>query len=80
MVAQVKAWGNGQGIRLSKELLNSLNIHKDDLLDIKVEDGKIILSKTFKHKTLEERVKEFGGEMPKFEEYNWGQPEGREVW
>ncbi len=29
MQTQVKAWGNGQGIRFSKELLDTLDIHLD---------------------------------------------------
>ena len=34
MQAQVKAWGNSQGIRLSKELLEKAGIRLNDLLTI----------------------------------------------
>ncbi|MCD7954750.1 MAG: AbrB/MazE/SpoVT family DNA-binding domain-containing protein [Lachnospiraceae bacterium] len=80
MVAQVKAWGNSQGIRLSKELLDSLGIYLNEYLDVNVVDGDIVLSKAFRHKTLEERAAEYGGKLGPYEEMLWGEPGGREMW
>ncbi len=80
MIAQVKAWGNGQGVRFSKELLDTIGIRVEDFLDVQIKDGSIILSKTFKHKTLEERTAEFQGKIGPYEEFSWGEPEGREQW
>ncbi len=80
MLAQVKAWGNGQGVRFSKELLDTIGVHVDEYLDVKVKNGSIILSKTFKHKTLEERAAEFEGKLGPYEEFSWGDAEGREIW
>ncbi len=80
MVAQVKAWGNGQGVRFSKKLLETLDIHLDEYLNVEIVDGNIVLSKTFKHKTLEDRAKESGEEFEPLEEIDWGEPAGREVW
>ncbi len=59
MQAQVKAWGNSQGIRLPKEVLKSAGIFLNEVLDVKVSDGVITLAKPFRHKTLEERAAEF---------------------
>ena len=61
MQAQVKEWGNGQGVRLSKEILKSAGITLNDILDITVSNGIITLAKPFRHKTLEERAAEFDG-------------------
>ena len=81
MVTQVKTWGNSQGIRLSKELLALAGIKSNDLLDISVIDGNIVLKKIEnRHKTLEERAKEYGGKLGPYEEYDWGVPVGRERW
>ncbi len=80
MQAQVKAWGNSQGIRISKDTLKEANILVDDVLDVKVSKGQIILTKPFYHKTLEERAAEFGGTLNLDGEFDWGQPSGREVW
>ena len=80
MTTQVKPWGNSQGIRLTKELLDRAGIKVDDTLHIQVEDGKIILSVNFRHRTLEERAKKYGGKVGTYEEFDWGDPVGREVW
>lgn len=80
MQAQVKEWGNSQGIRLSKEILKSAGIALNDVLDVVVSNGAITLSKPFHHKTLEERAAEFDGKLMLDGEYDWGEPVGREVW
>lgn len=80
MQAQVKEWGNGQGVRLSKEILKSAGISLNDILDITVSNGIITLSKPFRHKTLEERADEFDGKLMIDGEYDWDEPVGKEVW
>ena len=80
MKAQVKEWGNSQGIRLPKEVLKSAGIALNEILDVKVSNGVITLVKTFRHKTLEERAAEFDGKLMLDGEYDWGDPVGREGW
>lgn len=80
MQAQVKEWGNSQGIRLPKELLKSAGIALNEVLDVTVSNGVITLTKSFRHKTLEERAEEFDGKLLLDGEYDWGRPVGREVW
>lgn len=80
MQAQVKEWGNSQGIRLSKEILKSAGFALNEVLDVTVSNGVIVLEKTFRHKTLEERAAEFDGKLLLDGEYDWGGPVGREVW
>lgn len=80
MQVQVKAWGNSQGIRISKDILQEANIAVDDVLNVKVVNGMITLIKPFRHKTLEERADEFNGKLNLDGEYDWGEPEGREIW
>lgn len=80
MQAQVKEWGNSQGVRLSKDILKSAGISLDDVLDVTVSNGVIVLAKAFRHKTLEERSAEYEGKLMLDGEYDWGEPVGREVW
>ena len=80
MQVQVKEWGNSQGIRLPKEILQDAGIALNEVLDVVVSNGTITLEKTWKHKTLEERAAEYGGELNLDGEYDWGEPVGREVW
>lgn len=80
MQVQVKEWGNSQGIRLPKEILQSAGIALNEVLNVTVSNGAIQLAKTWKHKTLEERAAEYGGELNLDGECDWGEPVGREVW
>lgn len=80
MQAQVKAWGNSQGIRIPKDILKEANIFVNDVLNVNVSNGQILLTKSFRHKTLEERAADYGGKLDLDGEFDWGQPTGREVW
>ena len=80
MQAQVKEWGNSQGIRLPKEVLKSAGIAINEVLDVTVSNGVITLTKPFRHRTLEERAALFDGKLMLDGEYDWGEPVGREVW
>ena len=80
MQAQVKEWGNSQGIRLPKKVLKNAGIVLNDILEVTVSNGVITLVKPFRHRTLEERTSEFDGKLMLDGEYDWGEPVGREVW
>ena len=80
MQTQVKAWGNSQGIRIPREVLQEADVAVNDVLNITVSNGVIMLAKPLRHKTLEERAAEFGGKLDLDGEFNWREPEGREIW
>ena len=80
MQTTVKAWGNSQGIRLPKEVLQDAGITLNEVLNVTVKNGVITLAKAFAHRTLEERAAEYNGNLNLDEELDWGEPLGREVW
>jgi antitoxin MazE len=80
MKVVVKPWGNSQGIRIPKEVLQEAAFSVDDVLDVKVSKGMITLVKPFRHRTLEERAAEYGGKLDVDGEFDWGEPVGRERW
>ena len=80
MQTQVKIWGNSQGIRIPKEVLHEAAISVNDVLDVKVSNGMIMLVKPFRHKTLEERAAEYDGKLNLDGEFDWGEAAGREIW
>jgi len=80
MQTQVKTWGNSQGIRIPKEILQEADVVIDEILDIKVSNGVIMLFKPFRHRTLEERAAQYGGRLNLDGEFDWGAPVGREIW
>ena len=77
---QVKKWGNGTGIRFTKEFLREAGISMEDTLNAEVVDGRIILTPAFRHRSLKERAAEFNGELNLSEEIEWDEPVGSEVW
>lgn len=80
MIAQIAKWGNSQGIRLSKQLLEEAGMKMNDEVILVAEAGRIIIEKSCRHKTLEERAEQYGGKLGPYEEFDWGEPVGREVW
>ena len=70
MQTQVKKWGNSQGVRLPKEVLEMAGFSLNDVLSVNVSNGVIMLTREFKHKTLEERAAAFGGELNLDGEYS----------
>lgn len=43
MTAMISKWGNSQGLRVSKEIMESLQLSVGDKVDVHVEDQKIII-------------------------------------
>ena len=80
MLVQIKPWGNSQGVRLPKSLLEACRIRSNDYLEAVVTDRGLLLSKTFRHRTLEERAQEYEGQLQHYEEFDWGDPVGKELW
>ncbi|MBQ8986925.1 MAG: AbrB/MazE/SpoVT family DNA-binding domain-containing protein [Lachnospiraceae bacterium] len=74
----IKPWGNSQGIRLSKSVLEQANIDVNDTVQIEVSENVIILRKVFRHRTFEERLAEYDGKMD-VQDFDWGEPAGREM-
>ena len=57
MKAHLQKWGNSDGIRIPSNILKSLNIKTNDIVNIYEEDKKIIISKFNKdHWTIAERL------------------------
>jgi antitoxin MazE len=74
----IKAWGNSQGIRIPKDILDKLGIQVSDVLELDVKNDTIILRKSFKHKTFKERLAEYNGEISVCD-FDWGEPVGKEI-
>ena len=74
----VRSWGNGQGIRLSKKTLKAAGIRLNEMLQVEVCENTIILKKPFRHKSFEERLSEYNGEINTID-FDWGEPLGKEL-
>ncbi|MTI48908.1 AbrB/MazE/SpoVT family DNA-binding domain-containing protein [Sporosalibacterium faouarense] len=78
MYTKIQKWGNSHAVRLPKSLLESVEMKENSEVEIKVQDGNLIIIPIKKHKTLEERIAEYQGEY-KCKEWDVGKTKGNEV-
>jgi len=82
MITKVQRWGNSQGLRLNKQVLDEAHISVGDEVDLAVRDGVITLVPVKRVRGGHD-LKELVARIPKdFEpqEIEWGDAVGREVW
>jgi antitoxin MazE len=82
MVTRVQKWGNSQGLRLAKQVLEDAHISVGDDVDITIRDGTIIIA-PIKRVRGKRSLQELVARIPRdYEagEVDWGNPIGREVW
>lgn len=81
MTTIIQKWGNSQGIRIPKVILESMNWSENEQIVIIVEDEKLIIKKAKenKRKNIKQLFEDYDGEYePK--EIDWGEPKGEEIW
>jgi antitoxin MazE len=82
MVTKVQKWGNSQGLRLAKRVLEDASIAIGDDVDVAVRDGVIVIA-AVKRLRGKRSLRELVSRIPKnhrSEEVDWGKPVGREAW
>ena len=82
MVTKIQKWGNSQGLRISKRMLENARLEVGDEVEVDVRDGVILVTPVRqvrgKH-SLANLVRRIPRDYkPTGEE--WGDPVGREVW
>lgn len=87
MYATIQRWGNSQGLRIPKALLDELGLRENDRVELIQSDDSIQIKKAAAgHRTLEERLVAFYGkpvdEITRLNtpEIDWGERTGDEVW
>jgi antitoxin MazE len=81
MRAQLKKWGNSLALRVPTGLLAELNLSENSTVDLRVEDGKIIITAMQKRKwkySLEELLAGVSEENI-HPETDWGSAVGEEL-
>ena len=80
MEIRIQKWGNSDGIRIPRNILKSLNIKTNDILNIEEVNKKIIISIPEKKKvSLEEKFKEYKGKNLS-KDFSWDENVGKEIW
>ena len=87
MYATIQKWGNSQGLRIPKPLLDALDLRENDRVELTQTGSEIHIKKAAaSHRTLEERLVAFYGkpvdEITRLDdqEIDWGKAEGSEAW
>jgi antitoxin MazE len=82
MVTKVQKWGNSQGLRIAKHVLEDARIEVGDDVSVTVRDGVIVISPV-KRVRGKCDLKQLVSKIPrdfKSDELDWGKPVGKEVW
>jgi antitoxin MazE len=82
MVTKVQKWGNSQGLRLPKQVLEDARIAVGDDVDVTARDGMIVIAPARRVRG-KHSLKELVSRIPddyKPQETDWGEPVGKEVW
>lgn len=83
----ITKWGNSQGVRLSKEVINRTGLKEDDDVEISVCNGTIVIKKAKpQYLSLKERLEAFYNKpiddifVERTQEVDVGAPVGEEHW
>lgn len=82
MVTKVQKWGNIQGLRLAKQVLEEARISVGDFVDVATRDG-VILIAPVRRVRGKQSLQKLLSRIPKnykAREVDWGKPIGKEVW
>ena len=82
MVTKVQKWGNSQGLRLPKQILEEAHISVGDSVNVSMRDGMIVIAPVRRvrgKQSMQELVSRILRNY-KSREVEWGKPVGREDW
>lgn len=79
----MKILSNGEtarGIIIPKAIMEGCNFRINEPVSLEIVNKELVIRPTFRHRTLEERAKDYGGKLGDFTEVDWGKPLEGEVW
>ncbi len=82
MLTKIQSWGNSQGLRIPKSILQDSDISVGDEVDISIQGGRIVVEPSNKVRGRYD-LKKLVSKIPKnhkVKEEPWGKPLGKETW
>jgi antitoxin MazE len=82
MHTKIQKWGNSQGLRLAKNVLEDARLGVGDEVDVAVRDGIIVVAPIRKIRGRY-RLEDLVAQIPEdyhSSEVDWGGPVGKEAW
>ncbi len=78
MLATVRKWGNSAAVRISAPMLAEAKLGMDQTVDVRVEDGAVVIRSARPRYMLEELCARITPEN-RHDETDWGPDVGREI-
>ncbi len=82
MVTRIQKWGNSQGLRIARTILESAQVDIGDEVNVSAEEG-VILIRPVKPARKRHNLEDLLKRIPKNHraaEADWGKPRGKEEW
>ena len=81
MTTTIQKWGNSQGVRIPKMLLDSVKWAENEQIMILVDNDKLIIEKAKdkKRKNIKELFADYKVDYKPIN-IDWGEPKGEEIW
>jgi len=82
MHTKIQKWGNSQGLRLAKNVLEDAHLGVGDEVDVAVQDG-IIEIEAIRKTRGRYRIEDLVEQIPEnyhASKVDWGEPVGKEAW
>ena len=80
MQVKIQKWGNSLALRIPKVFALNVNIKQHELVDLSVNDGKIVIKPIIQKELSLEDLLDGISENNLHSEFDTGAPEGKEVW
>jgi antitoxin MazE len=81
MITTISQWGNSPAIRIPRHILSQANFKIGTTVEIiSPKEGEIILREVGKRKKIREIFANYEEGYFKIKEFEWGEPQGEEVW
>ena len=78
--AIVGKWGNAAALRIPQPFCDQLGIGVGSRVRVSATPERIIIEPASAQWTLRERMKQWDGKRFETREYDWGDPQGDELW
>jgi antitoxin MazE len=79
VITKVQKWGNSIGVRIPKAIAQDAEIQEGASVELRVEDGRLVIVPVRRKYTLAELVSKITPENC-HPETDWGPPLGKEIW
>ena len=81
MTTTIQKWGNSQGVRIPKIVLDTVKWTENEKIIILVEGDQLVIKKADENKreNIKELFADYKGEYEPTK-IDWGEPEGEEIW